>query len=122
MKKREDDGKAVMEHLILLLHNEWERSGRTRLTVRISADDLEKVKKTVDEYIAALNGRADSESCLFTQSMRMSHEAFILLRLAKKVKNQEEKAAKKGGMEEIRVDLDKEEYKLYKKIAGDLTD
>lgn len=122
MKKQEDDAKAVIEHLILLLHNEWERSGRTRLTIRISADDLEKVKKTVDAYIAALNGRPDSENCLFTQSMRMSHEAFILLRLAKKVKNQQEKAAKKGGMEEIRVDLDKEEYKLYKKIAGDLTD
>ena len=110
----------VVEHLTMLLHNEWERSGKTRVTVRIGADEIERVKETVKNYIYIFKERADNESCTFSQNMRMSHDAFILIRLAKKINKQEERAIKKGGIGELNVELDKEEYKFFKKITADL--
>lgn len=59
----------------------------------------------------------ENEELTFQQSMELSKQNFVLLRLVKKVKKAEEKTVKKADTEFF-VELDKEEYKLFAKIVG----
>ena len=60
----------------------------------------------------------ENEELTFQQSMELSKQNFVLLRLVKKVKKAEEKTVKKAVDTEFLVELDKEEYKLFEKIVG----
>ena len=60
----------------------------------------------------------ENEELTFQQSMELSKQNFVLLRLVKKVKKAEEKTVKKAVDTEFLVELDKEEYKLFEIIIG----
>lgn len=104
---------ADMEYLVKLLHKEWERSGKTKAEVTISLSDVAEVKKCMAKAIAEKQKQLENDSLTFQQSMELSKNNFVLLRLVKKVKKAEDKTNQKGLDLKFTVELDKEEYKLF---------
>ena len=107
-----------MEYLVKLLHKEWERSGKTKAAVTVQLEDVSEIKKRMAGVIADKQKHLENEELTFKQSMELSKNNFVLLRLVKKVKKAEEKKIKKGLDTEFSVELDKEEYKLFVEIVG----
>ena len=107
-----------MEYLVKLLHKEWERSGKTKAAVTVSLTDVPEIEKRMTGVIADKQKNLENEELTFKQSMELSKNNFVLLRLVKKVKKAEEKTMKKGLDTEFSVELDKEEYKLFVDIVG----
>jgi len=114
-------GKSIvkdMEYLVKLLHKEWERSGKTKAEVTVKLVDVREIESRMAKVIQDKQKQLDNEELTFKQSMELSKNNFVLLRLVKKVKKAEEKTVKKGLDVEFTVELDKEEYKLFKEIIG----
>lgn len=109
---------ADMEHLVKLLHKEWEHSGKTKAQVTVSFSDVGEVKKCMAGVIAEKQKQLENDELTFKQSMELSKQNFVLLRLVKKVKKAEEKTVEKAVDMEFLVELDKEEYKLFVEIIG----
>ena len=107
-----------MEYLVKLLHKEWERSGKTKAEVTVKLVDVREIESRMAKVIQDKQKQLDNEELTFKQSMELSKNNFVLLRLVKKVKKAEEKTVKKGLDVEFTVELDKEEYKLFKEIIG----
>lgn len=107
-----------MEYLVKLLHKEWERSGKTKTAVTVRLVDVPEIEKRMAGVIADKQKHLENEEITFKQSMELSKNNFVLLRLVKKVKKAEEKTVKKGLDTEFSVELDKEEYKLFVDIVG----
>ena len=107
-----------MEYLVKLLHKEWERSGKTKAAVTVRLVDVPEIEKRMAGVIADKQKHLENEELTFKQSMELSKNNFVQLRLVKKVKKAEEKTMKKGLDTEFSVELDKEEYKLFVDIVG----
>ena len=107
-----------MEYLVKLLHKEWERSGKTKAAVTVRLVDVPEIEKRMAGVIEDKQKHLENEELTFKQSMELSKNNFVLLRLVKKVKKAEEKTMKKGLDTEFSVELDKEEYKLFVDIVG----
>ena len=104
---------GIMEYLLKLLHKEWERSGRTQAVIRMDTAGGREVGKLIAEEIQKRQGQLETEEMPIRQSMGLSKENFILLRLAKKIKKEGDKAARREAGTSFTVELDKEEYRLY---------
>ena len=118
--EKQTTGKEIrkdMEYLVKLLHKEWERSGKTKAQVTVSLSDAVEIGKRMAGVIHDKQKQLENEELTFQQSMELSKQNFVLLRLVKKVKKAEEKTVKKADTEFF-VELDKEEYKLFAKIVG----
>lgn len=107
-----------MEYLVKLLHKEWERSGKTKAAVTVQLSDVQEINSRMAEVISDKQKLLEMEGLTFKQSMELSKNNFVLLRLLKKIKKAEEKTGKKGLDTEFTVELDKDEYKLFVEIAG----
>lgn len=105
-----------MEFLVKELHKEWERSGDTKATVMIELEEVNEVNQTIAEKIIEKQNRLEKDDMTFKDSMLLSRENYILLRLAKKIKLQEDKTNAKALDLEFSVPLDKEEYKLFQSM------
>lgn len=105
-----------MEFLVKELHKEWERSGATKATVMIELEEVSEVNQTLAEKIMEKQNRLEKDEMSFKDSMFLSRENYILLRLAKKIKMQEDKTNAKALDLEFTVPLDKEEYKLFQSM------
>lgn len=102
-----------MEHLIKLLHKEWEQSGRTKAEVSMNLADVRTVKVRLVKMIQERQGQLEAERMNFSQSMELSKGNFILLRLAKKIRKAIENTERKETETSVMIELDKEEYKLF---------
>ena len=107
-----------MEYLVKLLHKEWERSGKTKAAVTVQLMDVPEIEQRMAKVIQDKQKQLENEELSFKQSMELSKNNFVLLRLIKKIKKAEEKTVKKGLDMEFSVELDKEEYKLFVDIVG----
>lgn len=101
-----------MEYLLKLLHKEWERSGKTKVEISLEAADVKAVGAGLAQEIQKRQGQLETAEMTFRQSMALSKENFILLRLGRKIKKAESKANQKETSTIVKVELDKEEYKL----------
>ena len=102
-----------MEHLLKLLHKEWERSGRTKAEVSIDIADKREAETRLAAEIQARQGQLETEGMAFKECMELSKENFVLLRLAKKIKKAANKAERREDAVSFTVEMDKEEYKLF---------
>lgn len=107
-----------MEFLLKELHKEWDRSGVTKASVTISIDEADEVNQALVLAIAKRQEQAE-KALDFKECIRLSRENYILLRLARKVKKQEDRCNKLAMDLEFEVQMDKEEYKLFKTMFGD---
>ncbi len=102
-----------MEHLVKLLHKEWERSGRTKAEVSIDTADVMTVESRLAEEIQARQGQLEAQEMPFKECMELSKENFVLLRLAKKIKKAADRSERRENAVSFTVEMDKEEYKLF---------
>ena len=102
-----------MEHLVKLLHKEWERSGRTKAEVSIDITDKNKVGAKLTAKIQERQKQLETAGMDFKECMALSKENFILLRLARKIKKAEDRAGRRENAVSFTVEMDKEEYKLF---------
>ena len=102
-----------MEHLVKLLHKEWERSGRTKAEVSIDITDKNKVGAKLTAEIQERQKQLETAGMDFKECMELSKENFILLRLARKIKKAEDRAGRRENAVSFTVEMDKEEYKLF---------
>lgn len=116
MGKQNKEIIANMEFLMKELHKEWDRSGAKKASVFISLDEVEEVNKTILLRIAKKQKEAEKGDITFKQSVRLSRECYILLRLARKIKTEETKSYRDGTCYEFEVALDKDEWKLFKEM------
>lgn len=116
------DGKEIinnMEFLINELHKEWDISGVTKAPVIISFEEIEKVNKVLIMRIAKTQALVEDETMTFKESICLSKECYVLLRLARKIKEKEDKTKQKAmDMLEFSVPVDKEELELFKEMFG----
>lgn len=105
-----------MEFLMKELHKEWDRSGANKASVFISLDEVEDVNRTILLRISKKQKEAENANITFKQSVRLSRECYILLRLARKINAQEHKTYRNGDCYEFEVALDKDELKLFKEM------
>ncbi len=105
-----------MEFLMKELHKEWDRSGANKASVFISLDEVEDVNRTILLRISKKQKEAENSNITFKQSVRLSRECYILLRLARKIKTEENKTYRNGICYEFEVALDKDELKLFKEM------
>ena len=118
MKK---DGKEIMddmEFLVNELHKEWDRTGVTKASVVISLEEVKEVNQVLLLRIATTHELVEAKEMTFKESMALSRECYVLLRLARKIKGKEDKTNKKAMDLEFSVPLDKEELKLFKELFG----
>lgn len=102
-----------MEHLVKLLHKEWERSGRTKAEVSIDITDKNKVGAKLTAEIQERQKQLETAGMDFKECMTLSKENYILLRLARKIKKAEDRTGRRENAVSFTVEMDKEEYKLF---------
>lgn len=105
-----------MEFLINELHKEWDRSGAKKATVIIGIEEATEVNQTLAAKIMEKQELLEKDELSFKQSIGLSRENYVLLRLVKKIKAKEDKTNEKGLDMEFSLPLDKEEYKLFKSM------
>lgn len=118
MKKDAVKLEKDMEFLMKELHKEWDRTGAVKASVSISIEEVEEVNKVLLLAIAKRQELAE-RALDFRECIRLSRENYILLRLARKVKKQEDRCNKLAMNLEFEVLLDKEEFKLFRELFGD---
>ena len=102
-----------MEHLVRLLHKEWERSGRTKAEVSIDTTDKREVGEKLAAEIQERQKQLEAAGMDFKECMELSKENFVLLRLARKIKKAGDRAGRRENAVSFTVEMDKEEYKLF---------
>lgn len=102
-----------MEHLLKLLHKEWERSGRTKAEVSIDITDKKEVGVKLAAEIQERQKQLEAAGMDFKECMELSRENFVLLRLARKIKKAGDRAGRRENAVSFTVEMDKEEYKLF---------
>ncbi len=118
MKKDSKEIVNDMEFLVNELHKEWDRSGVTKASVVISLEEVEEVNQVLLLRIGKTQELAEGTEMTFKESMALSKECYVLLRLARKIKGKEDKTNKKAMDLEFSIPLDKEELKLFKELFG----
>jgi hypothetical protein len=116
MKKQNNEIMGNMEFLIKELHKEWDRTGAYKASVFISLSEVDGVNRKLAKCIMTVQQEAENGELTFKESIRKSKECYVLLRLARKIKQMEDKTNKKAMDEGFYVNLDKEEMKLFKKV------
>ena len=107
-----------MEFLVKELHKEWDRTGAVKASVSISIEEVDEVNKVL--LLAIAKRQEQAEKALdFKECIRLSKDNYILLRVARKIKKQEDRCNKQGMDLEFEVLLDKEEFKLFKGLFQD---
>ncbi len=118
MEKKNKEITDNMEFLMKELHKEWDRSGANKASVFISLDEVEDVNRALLLRISKKQKEAEESYITFKQSVRLSRECYILLRLARKIKAEESRTYRNGTCYEFEVALDRDELKLFKKMFG----
>ena len=85
-----------MEHLLKLLHREWERPGRTKAQVSIDITDKKEVGAKLTAEIQERQNQLETAGMDFKECMELSKENFVLLRLDKKDKEGRGQGRKAG--------------------------
>ena len=108
-----------MEHLVDLLHGEWDQSGRTEAVASISLADREAVRSRIAGEImesVERQKRLEAADSDFEECMALSKENFVLLRLAKKIREAVDEAVARGHAASFSVEMDGEEYGLFGRL------
>lgn len=108
-----------MEFLIDELKKEWDMSKETKHYVGLSIAKAEKIRKKMQQYIISCSAVLNEDDTLsFKQSMKYCRDNNIMFRLARKLITEYDFALDKQ-KDSIVLELDKEEFKAYREIAGE---
>ena len=107
-KQNENSMQKEMEYVLKFLEREWERTGETK-EVQVIGLIERKIKENKEQLSLDIS---------FRNSLKLTRENYVLLRLARKIKAEKDKADQ-DNQRWFYVGLDVEEYELYMKITED---
>ncbi len=117
--KRTNEIMGNMEFLIDELKKEWDMSKEIKHYVGLSVSKAEQLRKKMQEYIVSCSMAIEENDTLsFKQSMKYCRDNNIMFRLARKLITEYDFALDKQ-KDSIVLELDKEEFKAYREIAGE---
>lgn len=105
-----------METLIQELHKEWENSGMSEAAVILAAERIPCVNQCLKQNVVEKQ-TALEQPLTFAESLALTKESFVLLRLMKKVKNAESLQEGASRCPEYIISLDHDEYELYRNLC-----
>ena len=73
-----------MEYLLVELQKEWESSGKTSATVVFQIEEVHEVNRNLQQDIADRQELLKHEEMTFEQSIQLTKQNYILLRLIKR--------------------------------------
>lgn len=118
-KQNENSMQKEMEYVLKFLEREWERTGETKEVQVIGLREISLVNFEIERKIKE-NKEQLSLDISFRNSLKLTRENYVLLRLARKIKAEKEKdKADQDNQRWFYVGLDVEEYELYMKITED---
>lgn len=106
-----------METLIGELHKAWESSGVSETAVIIAAERVQGLNQCLRQNVVEKQSALEAP-LTFGESLALTKESFVLLRLMKKVKNAEGSHGNDVCPEYI-ISLDHEENELYQKLCSE---
>ena len=102
-----------MEFLIGELHKEWENSGSETEKVVLTKDEANELKRKVMlNIVRQQDGIDNNQNIMFTESIKMSKDNFIMLRIIKKLLVEIKKET-----DFVTLNLDKDEYEKYTSLV-----
>ena len=116
-KQNENSMQKEMEYVLKFLEREWERTGETKEVQVIGLREISLVNFEIERKIKE-NKEQLSLDISFRNSLKLTRENYVLLRLARKIKAEKDKADQ-DNQRLFCVGLDVEEYELYMKITED---
>lgn len=116
-KQNENSMQKEMEYVLKFLEREWERTGETKEVQVIGLREISLVNFEIERKIKE-NKEQLSLDISFRNSLKLTRENHVLLRLARKIKAEKDKADQ-DNQRWFYVGLDVEEYELYMKITED---
>ena len=116
-KQNENSMQKEMEYVLKFLEREWERTGETIEVQVIGLREISLVNFDIERKIKE-NKEQLSLDISFRNSLKLTRENYVLLRLARKIKAEKDKADQ-DNQRWFYVGLDVEEYELYMKITED---
>lgn len=113
-KKQEINVYEYLEVAMQQLEQEWQRTGEiTKLEV-VGLNDIRNINAVIAKVVVE-NRKQKTKSISFEESLAIVKENYILLRLAKKIREQRVMADKRNERW-FYVGLDKEEYETFQRI------
>ena len=116
-KQNENSMQKEMEYVLKFLEREWERTGETKEVQVIGLREISLVNFEIERKIKE-NKEQLSLDISFRNSLKLTRENYVLLRLARKIKAEKDKADQ-DNQRWFYVGLVVEEYELYMKITED---
>lgn len=116
-KQNENSMQKEMEYVLKFLERELERTGETKEVQVIGLREISLVNFEIERKIKE-NKEQLSLDISFRNSLKLTRENYVLLRLARKIKAEKDKADQ-DNQRWFYVGLDVEEYELYMKITED---
>ena len=116
-KQNENSMQKEMEYVLKFLEREWERTGETKEVQVIGLREISLVNFEIERKIKE-NKEQLSLDISFRNSLKLTRENYVLLRLARKIKAEKDKADQ-DNQRWFYVGLDVEEYELDMKITED---
>ena len=116
-KQNENSMQKEMEYVLKFLEREGERTGETKEVQVIGLREISLVNFEIERKIKE-NKEQLSLDISFRNSLKLTRENYVLLRLARKIKAEKDKADQ-DNQRWFYVGLDVEEYELYMKITED---
>lgn len=109
-----------LEVALKYLEKEWQRSGEKKTRIHVEDEDMFMAVQRITQYVKDKEKiHKNIEDISFEESLQMSHENYILLRVARKYKKICDKIQKKGLGRDF-IELDIEETKALMKILPEL--
>lgn len=113
---RENDFYNNMEFLVEELHREWDRTGAVKASVYFTCEEAEKLLDRIAHRIAVTQEAVKEDYLTFQESMILTKECHVMLRLSKKVLKKWERAEGRNKDGEFTVSFDREELDLFKEL------
>ncbi len=114
-KKQEINVYEYLEMAMQQLEQEWQRAGEVMKLQVVGLNDIRSINTAIAKSVVA-NREQKNKSISFEESLSIVKENYILLRLAKKIREQRVMADRRNERW-FYVGLDKEEYAVFLKIT-----
>lgn len=115
MKRKKKNIYEYLEMAMRQLEREWQRAGKVTKLQTVGLNDIRSINAAIAKAVIE-NREQKSKSISFGESLAIIKENYILLRLAKKIREQRRLADRKNERW-FYIGLDSEEYAVFQKIT-----
>lgn len=105
-----------MEFLMSELHKEWDRTGAVKASIFIPLEEAEDILDGLKQVTYHTQLSLNNDEYSFEDCVRESKKCYELLRILRKLIKAQGKCEAGAMDDEFVIELDKEEYKIFKEL------